>query len=111
MLATPSRFAFALRHPFESRITNKGLLSLTLATALASGSTLVAPFAALAGSGVEFDMARAVECRDITPRERLALYPTQRLIEVELPISVRFNETSTDDVDEIDIEVSGAAAG
>jgi hypothetical protein len=60
---------------------------------------------------VEFDIARAVECRDITPRERLVQYPTQRLIEVALPVSVRFNDVPRDDVDEIDIEVSGASAG
>jgi hypothetical protein len=65
----------------------------------------------LASPGVEFDIARAVECRDVTPRERILQYPTQRLIEVALPVSVRFNELSHDDVDEIDIEVSGATAG
>jgi hypothetical protein len=66
---------------------------------------------ALASPGVEFDIARAVECRDVTPRERIMQYPTQRLIEVALPVSVRFNELSHDDVDEVNIEVSGAAAG
>jgi hypothetical protein len=35
----------------------------------------------------------------------------QRLIEVVLPVSVRFHEVSRNDVDEIGIEVSGAMAG
>jgi hypothetical protein len=69
------------------------------------------PLAALASADVEFDFARVIECRDITSGERLAQYPMQRLIEVALPVSVRFNDVSRDDVDEISIEVSGAAAG
>jgi len=77
-----------------------GILNLGALTAV----TCAAP-------AVEFDFARTVECRDITPRERLAQYPSQRLIEVELPISVRFNDITLEDVDEIAIEVSGAAAG
>jgi hypothetical protein len=60
---------------------------------------------------VEFDIPRAVECRDVTPRERLVQYPAQRLVEVSLPVSVRFNEVSREEVEEIDIEVSGAMAG
>lgn len=73
--------------------------------------TFLTPIAARAGADVEFDFARVVECRDITSSERLAQYPMQRLIEVALPVSVRFNDVSRDDVDEISIEVSGAAAG
>lgn len=73
--------------------------------------TLLGAVVAVAGAGVEFDVARSVECRDITPAERLTLYPMQRLVEVSLPISVRFQDASADDVDEIDIEVSGASAG
>jgi hypothetical protein len=91
MLRASSQFAFA------------GMLSTCM--------TLVGTVVALAGPGVEFDVARAVECRDITPAERLTMYPMQRLVEVSLPISVRFQEASADDVDEIDIEVSGASAG
>ncbi len=91
MLRASSQFAFA------------GILS--------SCMTLVGSVAALAGPGVDFDVARAVECHDVTPPERLTLYPMQRLVEVSLPISVRFQEASADDVDEIDVEVSGASAG
>jgi hypothetical protein len=73
--------------------------------------TLVGTVAAIAGPGVDFDVARAVECHDITPPERLTMYPMQRLVEVSLPISVRFQDASADDVDEVDVEVSGASAG
>lgn len=78
---------------------------------LGSYMTFVGTDAAIAGPGVDFDVARAVECHDITPPERLTLYPMQRLVEVSLPISVRFQDASADDVDEVDIEVSGASAG
>jgi hypothetical protein len=67
--------------------------------------------AALAGSYVEFDFVRTVECRDVTPVERVAQYPTQRLVEFTLPVSVRFHEMSPDEVDELTIEISGASAG
>ncbi len=89
----------------------KGTVSSALVGVLSVGMTIAGSAAAVAGPGVEFDVARAVECRDITPEERLTLYPMQRLVEVSLPISVRFQDASADDVDEVDIEVSGAAAG
>jgi len=66
---------------------------------------------ALAGSSVEFDVAPTAECRDITPTERIKQFPNQRLIEVTLPVSVRFRGVSMDEVDELAIEVNGASAG
>jgi hypothetical protein len=60
---------------------------------------------------VEFDFARSVECRDVTPMERIELYPQQRLVELVLPVSVRFRGVALDDVDELTVEISGAAAG
>jgi hypothetical protein len=69
------------------------------------------PPAALAGPYVEFDFVRAIECRDVTPVERVAQYPTQRLVEFMLPVSVRFHEMSPDEVDELTIEINGASAG
>jgi len=96
---------------FENRRSNNGLMTLPTAAALALSVTLAAPLGAFAEPRVEFDIARAVECRDVTPPDRLTLYPMQRLIEVALPISVRFHDVTTDDVDEIEIEVSGAQAG
>ncbi len=94
-----------------ARRASQGFLTLTLSSALIFSAILTLPLVAFADVGVEFDIARAVECRDVTPRERIMQYPTQRLIEVALPVSVRFNDVSRDDVDEIDIEVSGAMAG
>ena len=76
-----------------------------MAAAIGSSGT------ALASPGVEFDIARAVECRDVTPGERILQYPDAALDRSRAPVSVRFNELSHDDVDEINIEVSGATAG
>jgi hypothetical protein len=84
------------------------------ATVLRCASTfmpLLLPVNALAGSSVEFDIAPTAECRDVTPAERIAQYPNQRLIEMTLPISVRFRGVSMDEVDELAIEVNGASAG
>ena len=72
---------------------------------------LLLPVNALAGPNVEFDVAPTAECRDVTPPERIAQYPNQRLIEVTLPVSVRFRGVSMDEVDELAIEVNGASAG
>jgi hypothetical protein len=84
---------------------NACLLALSLAGA--SGwyaGTSAAPY-------VEFDFARAVECRDVTPVERQGLARGDRLVEVLLPISVRFHGLTMDDVQELSIEINGAAAG
>jgi len=72
---------------------------------------LLLPANVLAGANVEFDVAPIAECRDVTPLERIAQYPEQRLIEVTLPVSVRFRGVSMDEVDELAIEVNGASAG
>ncbi|HEX2475703.1 MAG TPA: hypothetical protein VHK01_13210 [Lacipirellulaceae bacterium] len=60
---------------------------------------------------VEFDFARSAECRDVTPPERIALVPTHRFVQLVLPVSVRFRGLSMNDVEELDIEINGAAAG
>src|SRR5690348_11241494 len=70
---------------------------------------LLLPVNALAGPNVEFDVAPTAECRDVTPPERLAHYPELRVIEVTLPVSVRFRGVSMDDVDELAVEVNGAS--
>lgn len=72
--------------------------------------SVVAPTAALpADSYVEFDFARTAECRDITPSERLIHYPSQRLVEFVLPISVRFHDVARDDVEELTVEITGTS--
>jgi hypothetical protein len=88
-----------------------------LQTALAAGAWIpiclsaVAPNTALADAHVEFDFARTAECTDVTPAEREAQYPTQRLIEFSLPVSVRFHDAALDDVDELTVDVTGPASG
>ena len=67
-----------------------------------------------AGAGspyVEFDFARTAECRDVTPVERIEQYPQQRLIELALAVSVRYHGVLANDVDELTVEINGAAAG
>jgi hypothetical protein len=59
---------------------------------------------------VEFDFARSAECRDVTPAERIAQVPSYRFVELVLPVSVRFRGLSMEDVEELDIEINGAAA-
>jgi hypothetical protein len=107
-LSTASLFG---KHRSTDRTHIKGVLRLALATVMCSSAALTTPIVAIAAPGVEFDIARSVECRDVTPRERALQYPGQRLIEVALSVSTRFNEVSRNDVDEIDIEVSGTTAG
>lgn len=69
------------------------------------------PGVALAGSAVLFDFAHLAECRDVTPQERLETYPDERLLEVRLPISVRFHGMPAGDVEKIDVDVDGSPAG
>ncbi|MCI0335180.1 MAG: hypothetical protein L0228_18380 [Planctomycetes bacterium] len=95
------------------------MLRAPLQNALAAGGwtwlpiwlAAISPGVALAAPYVEFDFARTAECRDVTPSERLTQYPNQRLVEFTLPISVRFREVPLNDVDELTVEISGAAAG
>jgi len=66
---------------------------------------------AVAAPYVEFDFARSAECRDITPTDRLEQDPRHRFVELVLPVSVRFRGLAPQDVEELDIEINGAAAG
>lgn len=97
-------------HRLGTRSVSKALRASILRCA-SSFVPLLLPVNALAGSSVEFDVPPAAECRDITPPERIKQYPNQRLIEVTLPVSVRFRGVSMDEVDELAIEVNGASAG
>jgi hypothetical protein len=111
MPGATSPIAIAFPRRTSCRGHRSGLTSLLQAAALGLCGMFAAPLFVLAEPVVQFDIARAVECRDVTPRERIVQYPMQRLIEVALPVSVRFHDVSRDEVDEIDIEVSGAMAG
>jgi hypothetical protein len=101
-----SQPVFSTHHRIGARSASKGL-----AYAFVCATGFFAASLAFAGSCVEFDFARAAACRDITPPEQLARYPNQRLIETALPVSVRFHGVAMDDVEELDIEIDGAAAG
>ena len=63
------------------------------------------------GQDVSFDFARLVEYRDVTPAERLERAPHERLIEMKLPISVRFQGLAVGEIEHLDFEIDGTAAG
>jgi hypothetical protein len=81
-------------------------LCLSIMPPVASGGCPIS-----VGRYVEFDFARSVECLDVTLPEHSAQYPNQRLIEMRLPVSVRFRGLQPDDVEELNVEINGAAAG
>jgi len=81
-------------------------LRLAVFLAAASAGTSVC-----AGPHVEFDFARTVACRNVTPPERAVLFPNERIVKVTLNVSVRFHGVPPQDVEELDIEISGATAG
>jgi hypothetical protein len=60
---------------------------------------------------VGFDFARQVSYKDITPADRAKQYPAERVVSVKLPISVRFAGFVEGEVEDINIEVDGSAAG
>jgi hypothetical protein len=78
---------------------------------IAGAAVIGIPGYVAAAPYVEFDFARSAECRDVTPRERMAQVPSYRFVELVLPISVRFRGLAMEDVEELDIEINGAAAG
>lgn len=60
---------------------------------------------------VSFDFARLVSYRDVTPADQRDRAPHERLIEMRLPISVRFQGLATGEVEHLDFEIDGTAAG
>jgi hypothetical protein len=60
---------------------------------------------------VGFDFPRIVACRDVTPPERAETNPWERLVEVKLPLSVRYQGLAVGEVEHLDIEVDGSVAG
>jgi hypothetical protein len=60
---------------------------------------------------VSFDFARVVEYRDVTPADPRDRVPHERLIEMRLPISVRFQGLATGEIEHLDFEIDGTAAG
>jgi hypothetical protein len=89
--------------------------SYRLALAWRTWLIVWAPFVGISGFAVavpyvEFDFARSAECRDVTPTVRLEQDPSHRFVELVLPVSVRFRGLTPQDVEELDIEINGAAA-
>lgn len=70
---------------------------------------LAAPEIVSGAPHVEFDFARSAECRDVTTAERATMYPTQRLVEFLLPVSVRFRDVPAGGIDELTIEITGTS--
>jgi hypothetical protein len=105
-----SQWNTVAKHLIGVRRARKGFRAAILNCA-SSFFPLLLPVNALAAPNVEFDIAPTAECRDITPPARIKQYPDQRLIEVTLPVSVRFRGVSMDEVDELAIEVNGVSAG
>jgi hypothetical protein len=83
-----------------------GLAAIALSGLLGADGTI----ARAADLKVDFDFARQVAYKDITPPERIKQYPDERLICVKLPISVRFAGFASGEVEDINIEVDGSAA-
>jgi hypothetical protein len=106
----PIHSFFTAKSRSGARSANNGFHALVL-RCTSSLMPLLLPVNVVAGPNVEFDVAPIVECRDVTPAERLAQYPELRVIEVTVPVSVRFRGVSMDDVDELAVEINGASAG
>ena len=94
-----TRFSIFQRHD---------LRCIALVAALTAGGS-AGPLAW--GQDVGFDFARLVEYRDVTPTERLERAPHERLIEIKLPVSVRFQGLAVGEIEHLDFEIEGAAAG
>jgi hypothetical protein len=60
---------------------------------------------------VSFDFSRLVAYRDVTTAEFRDHAPHERLIEMRLPVSVRFQGLATGEIEHLDFEVDGTAAG
>jgi len=54
---------------------------------------------------VGFDLAYAVECRDVSDREFAKLHPDEKLMEADLHVSVRIDQGDEKDLDEVIFEI------
>jgi hypothetical protein len=95
-------------HSMTTLFLTHSLASIPLAVTLAvAGSAGPLAF----GQDVNFDFSRLVEYRDVTPAERHERVPHERLIEMKLPISVRFQGLAVGEIEHLDFEIDGTAAG
>ena len=75
---------------------------------------LVSSFAAgaiAADMKVDFDFARQISCKDVTPADRAKQFPDERIVALKLPISVRFAGFVDGEIESVDVEVDGSLAG
>jgi hypothetical protein len=89
-------------------ILRRGIHNFVLIAVLAGAQSSAAVAMA---QDVSFDFSRLVAYRDVTPPERLARIPEERLIEMKLPVSVRFQGLMVGEIELLDFEVDGSAAG
>jgi len=73
--------------------------------------SLLAGGAPAAESGVEFDFARLVAYRVVVPAEAADYIENEKLVEVVLPISVRFHGLPVENVQEINVEIDASDTG
>lgn len=81
-------------------------MALAAALAVVAGATN-----SVLGQEVSFDYSRLVEYRDVTPAQGRERTPHERLIEMKLPVSVRFQGLAVGEVEHLDFEIDGTAAG
>lgn len=73
--------------------------------------TMLAGGVLAADPTVEFDLARLAAYRTVTPPAGADCTENERLVEVVLPISVRFHGVPVDNVHEIDFEIDASDTG
>lgn len=105
LAATSAHAPFAANRTSLSTLFTSTAISITAISIL----TCLAPLAL--AQEVSFDFDRLVEYRDVTPPERLQRSPHERLIEMKLPVSVRFQGLTIGEIEHLDFEIDGSGAG
>lgn len=82
----------------------------SLHTLVSAASVSIHIATAALAQDVSFDFSRLVEYREIAPSEA-ARAPHERVIEMTLPVSVRFQGLAVGEVELLDFEIDGAPAG
>lgn len=83
----------------------------TLAALFAASSLGLSTSAAVLAQDVSFDFSRLVEFHEVAPTEARDRTSRERIIEMTLPVSVRFQGLATGEVELLDFEIDGTPAG
>jgi len=83
----------------------------TLVAMLAASGIAFHSDAIALAQDVGFDFSRLVEFREVAPEEARGSTSHERVIEMTLPVSVRFQGLSVGEVEHLDFEIDGAPAG